>query len=61
MLRVNKTELDIIDSVKTVLEKETQQIRVTFEQQLLDESQKVKDQFNKTLKRLDDDAKKFEE
>ena len=24
MLRVNKTELDIIDSVKTVLEKETQ-------------------------------------
>ena len=48
----NKTELDVIDAVKSMLATEAVLIREHVEKQLFEESQKVKKQFDQTQERL---------
>jgi hypothetical protein len=61
LLKANKQELDVIDMIQKCLEKESNSIKVAFNEQLLNESQKTKDQFTHTLQRLEADAKRTEQ
>lgn len=58
LLRANKSELDVIDKLTKLVEKESKDNREHVEEKLLEESTKVKKQFDHTHNIMDEESTK---